>query len=314
MESNRSILLEASQWVIKLNSDNVSKQDKVNFSNWLIQSHVHKAAFDEQLSIYEVCGALPPLPEAKTEINQGKSRAPVLSFWLKSSAVFSGILCVFIVCIFSFKSKYEVLHYKSNIGQLRELVLNDKSTVSLNTNTSLTVAYSDKDRKINLHRGEAYFGVEADIHKPFVVAVGKVNFIAVGTEFSIYRKLTSSELLVTEGTVAVQIASGNPMYVEAGEKAVVSEDTIDIDQVAYEDLNIQWLDGHLGFDGTPLVKVIDELNRYLVNPVVLSEKSLFDIQVTGGFQLSEPEDNLKALLAGLDLSVDKSGKISSLDE
>jgi transmembrane sensor len=59
-----------------------------------------------------------------------------------------------------------------------------------------------------LERGEAHFQVAKNPARPFVVVARGVEIRAVGTAFSVGLESTRVEVLVTEGQVAVETASG----------------------------------------------------------------------------------------------------------
>lgn len=71
-------------------------------------------------------------------------------------------------------------------GGVYELRLSDGSRVWLNSNTELRypVAFNEKERTLYLS-GEAYFQVEKDSLRPFIVMVGDVQVQVYGTEFNI---------------------------------------------------------------------------------------------------------------------------------
>ena len=64
------------------------------------------------------------------------------------------------------------------------LVLSDGTTVYLNAESELTypVKFSGKDRRVYL-KGEAYFEVERDTCKPFIVEANSLEIQVLGTEF-----------------------------------------------------------------------------------------------------------------------------------
>ena len=66
------------------------------------------------------------------------------------------------------------------------LVLSDGTTVYLNAESELTypVKFSGKDRRVCL-KGEAYFEVERDTCKPFIVEANSLEIQVLGTEFGV---------------------------------------------------------------------------------------------------------------------------------
>lgn len=306
MNSNQTSLKnEATEWIIRLNSGKINKRDKLKFSEWLMQSEQHKIAFDEQLSIYELTGALSPLSELE------KKRTSLLQPWSLAIPFAAAAIVIVTLILFTSKSLSPLLHYESEIGQIREISLSDNSHMFLNTNTSASVTYDKTIRKVELHRGEAFFDVVSDPDKPFIVSTKRASFTAIGTAFSVYKKEQETELRVTQGTVAVTTNSTTKeaRYIHAGEYARVSKSGVQVDQLSEKHLEIHWLNRHIKFDSTPMIEVINELNRYLSTPVSLTEEELGETLVTGGFNLAEPEATLSALLASFDLYINQHREI-----
>jgi transmembrane sensor len=81
--------------------------------------------------------------------------------------------------------------------------LDDGSIVEMKSETEITVDFSGTFRRVALKRGEAHFQV-ARQSRPFVVTANNVEFRAVGTAFSVHLADAQVELLVTEGSVAVE--------------------------------------------------------------------------------------------------------------
>ena len=94
---------------------------------------------------------------------------------------------------------------ETGIGEQRNLVLSDGSTLLLNTNSRVTVDFSDDVRNIVLLKGEAHFEVAHDTTRPFTVTAGNNTVTAVGTAFNMqYVDDNAFELVVTDGKVLVK--------------------------------------------------------------------------------------------------------------
>src|SRR5690606_29474815 len=62
--------------------------------------------------------------------------------------------------------------YRTAIGDIKSLRLADGSQVTLNTDSTLHVAITAAERRIELDHGEAFFDVAQDPARPFVVRAG----------------------------------------------------------------------------------------------------------------------------------------------
>lgn len=82
--------------------------------------------------------------------------------------------------------------------------LPDGSVVQLAPGASVREAFSSNVRRVLLERGEAHFQVAKNPERPFVVEAGAISVRAVGTAFAVQVSEASSEVVVTEGRVAVE--------------------------------------------------------------------------------------------------------------
>jgi transmembrane sensor len=93
--------------------------------------------------------------------------------------------------------------YTTDIGEQRTIALTDGSSVELNAQTKIRIAYTDNQRTIQLLRGQALFKVAKDPQRPFIVDTKTTQIRAVGTQFDVYKKSTGIQVTVVEGRVAV---------------------------------------------------------------------------------------------------------------
>ncbi len=93
--------------------------------------------------------------------------------------------------------------YATDIGEQRSIVLEDGSTVQLNSRTRLRVNYTEHERRVQLLQGQALFSVAKNPMRPFIVQSASATVRAVGTQFDVYRKPSGTIVTVIEGKVAV---------------------------------------------------------------------------------------------------------------
>ena len=117
------------------------------------------------------------------------------------------ILVLFVLGITSlFTRGVEQISYAAAEGDRARISLPDGSLVVLNSGSTLTYPSSFKDdlRKVVLE-GEAFFSIEKDASRPFIVDANDVNVRVLGTRFNVDARSALEEIKVTveEGTVAV---------------------------------------------------------------------------------------------------------------
>ena len=191
---------------------------------------------------------------------------------------------------------YETGHGEQSVRQLP-----DGSTLFMNTDSAVTVRYSDRQRLVELHRGQALFDAAHDAAQPFRVAAGLVQATAIGTRFDVYRKADSTVVTVAEGKVAVGVLpAGGQADDGRGPRAVQSVGAgfqlrIDAgpvpDQPVAVDLNrsLAWLQHRIVFDHEPLGNVADEFNRYGQIRFEIDDAGLRALPITGVFDAYDTE-------------------------
>jgi transmembrane sensor len=99
--------------------------------------------------------------------------------------------------------------YQTPVGGTASVPMSDGSNVTLNTNTRIEVALGERERAVQLERGEAFFEVAKDPRRPFVVSAGRKRVVAVGTKFSVEREGDEVRVVVSEGTVRIEDAAAS---------------------------------------------------------------------------------------------------------
>jgi transmembrane sensor len=190
--------------------------------------------------------------------------------------------------------------YQTRVGEQRRVVLADHSTVTLNTDTALTVKFTDKLRRIEMQRGEAFFSVAHDRSRPFEVMAAGGLVRAVGTEFGVELNRNAVTVSVLEGAVVVvprttdsmdnlpRLAANMAVSYRAG-GSLSAVQTADVRRIT------AWREGKLVFDEVPLVDAIAEFNRYSTRKVTLDPAAIGARPVSGVLKIGDL-DSLRFLL------------------
>ncbi|MDR0540928.1 MAG: FecR domain-containing protein [Dysgonamonadaceae bacterium] len=154
-----------------------------------------------------------------------------------------------------------------------EITLPDGSMVVLNVGSSLEYPrnFSGDRRTVNLE-GEAYFQVQKDPAKPFIVHTKKMDIEVLGTKFNVnaYPDLSEIRTTLEEGKVKVTISGNDKIsdrFLLPNEELSLNLETGDIikKQVNAPDAS-SWLTGKIVFTSTPLSEVLTILgHRYNVS-------------------------------------------------
>ncbi len=169
-------------------------------------------------------------------------------------------------------------------GQTYVLILPDKSKVWLNAASSLTYSAAlnmGKQRKVSL-RGEAYFEVEKDAKRPFVVQTGKQEVHVLGTHFNIHGYDEEATIATTliEGSVKV-LAGGSSMILRPGEQALNNASGLRVKQVDMETV-VDWTQGDFYFNRVDFKTAMKKIARWYDVDVIYDPAFRDDIE-TGGW-------------------------------
>src|SRR5690606_34501615 len=166
----------------------------------------------------ERVGAFATTPEirqmrhAALELARAKRR-PAVNRWVLGPALAASLIGaialggqqVFAPSSSADSATENVQRYATAIGQRRDVVLDDGSLVTLNTDTLVEVRYSHARRDVRLLQGQAMFHVAKNPERPFIVSAGNRRVTALGTAFDVQvRRGGEVQVLLVEGRVRVE--------------------------------------------------------------------------------------------------------------
>ena len=124
--------------------------------------------------------------------------------WMKYAAAILFILSGSLLFINSQFGEEVLMVYQSG-DQTKEVTLADGSVIYMNRYSSIEImeGFNKNDRKIAL-KGEAFFDIQRDEEKPFIISCDGTETQVLGTSFNIYSDLEEEtiELNVKTGLVA----------------------------------------------------------------------------------------------------------------
>ncbi len=193
-------------------------------------------------------------------------------------------------------------------GELRNVPLADHSMAAINTDSRIDVDMSSTLRHIQLVKGEAWFEVTKNPDAPFVVSAGDIRVRAVGTAFSVRRRDTGADVLVTEGVVEawnvkdtakrVSLTAGATAFVPyVPAEAIVAMQPHDVDR------RLAWRSREIILQRDSLQSAVAEFNRYNDRQIVIADPTLDKAQLVGGFAVDQPDIFARAVHATLNVPV-----------
>lgn len=161
------------------------------------------------------------------------------------------------------------------------IVLSDGTKVKINAQSSLEFpeSFSNAERRVKLD-GEAYFEVEKDPSKPFIVEVNGVEVEVLGTKFNINSYEKEVKTTLAEGSVKV-VAGDEMIRLKPGEQSVFVDSKIIKKNVDIE-YYLSWVNNEFVFKRDNLRSILKEISRwYGVELKLTEEPEFYKRQITG---------------------------------
>ena len=333
--SRETIEDEAGLWLAKIDGRQLEPEEARELLAWMRRSDYHRDYLVSLARQWDAMAALNKLatlfPLSENELagdNSSETRkANSFSQWLPQwqPVVALSLVLVTVVMVWqspllfdAFQSRHT---YSTAVGETGRYLLSDGSTLTMNTNSLVTVDYTDTQRKVTLTKGEANFDVAKNPHKPFMVYAGSGVVQAVGTAFNVrYLASEGVDVIVTEGRVSVVRQSADapdlpaldireqaPTLLDAGQTArysavteVIEPLSIDADMLARK---LAWQKGSLIFKGESLQQAIAEISRYTDKQLIIADSSLGLLEVGGRYRTDDIDNLIISLADVMDIDV-----------
>jgi transmembrane sensor len=180
--------------------------------------------------------------------------------------------------------------------------MDDGSFVRLAQGSRLVQEMKGEERRFELE-GRALFAVTHDESRPFVVTTGGVETRVLGTRFEV-RSLPGGDLriAVLEGRVEVMNAQGRT-ELAAGEISVATPG-LPPSRITPEDLLglLDWPEGSLLFQNTPLAQVAREVGRQYGARIVVEGEALQSTRISAWYGTEPFQDIVESLCAATNAS------------
>lgn len=201
----------------------------------------------------------------------------------------------------------------TRVGEMRTVALEDGSSVILDTDTLLTVNFSNGRRSLNLRRGRARFNVAHDRKRPFIVHAGTGEVLATGTIFDVFLDDVVKVTLI-EGSVKVAApvhygAESVPRNINlkiGQQTSYNASPTLSLVAKPSEPSAGQWIEESRSLDDVAIRDIIAEANRYSEMKIELAEPALGDRRLVAELDIRDIDKVASASAAYLNLDIDRS--------
>lgn len=343
-ERTNEIEEAAGDWLVRRESGQWTQADQARFEQWLDASTENRVAFLRLELAWEesarlkalgagVPGNQPPPPgqwnltpffdshRASPDLRDNPPRGTVPHQRTRRFAIAASVLLA-VAAGFGAYQRWtgDTDRYRTPIGGLASVPIPDGSKITLNTASEIRVAVNERERRIDLRQGEAFFEVAKDPNRPFVVEAGRKRIVAVGTKFSVRRDGESVEVVVTEGKVRVEDASrplrsklvetsgsaalppgvDAPVFLTPGAIAYADEAGVLVQRktLIEAETHLSWRSGVLMFREQSLADAVAEFNRYNARKIVIADPAVAALKVEGNFRATNVDAFVRLLESG----------------
>lgn len=313
--------------ILKFLSGNLSPEEDRELRLWLDSDPENRREFEEYQKVWSLSPLSKELPDFKTGEEWLKLEAVIgqdqaqqrprrrLSFQnprLMAIAATVAFLVVSALMFFLLRFEgNENLIVKESGDQRIHFVLPDGSEVWLNKESSLSYpeAFTGSERNVGL-KGEAFFDVQKNPEKAFVIHTDKAEVTVLGTSFNVkaFDQAEHTQVYVLSGKVSLA-AGENPeerVILNPGETGLLDQTDLSLRVKEETDINtIAWKSNKLIFKKTELQQVVKTLENYFSTEILVENPSLLQCRFSSSFQNPSLEEVLEVLKVALNLTITK---------
>lgn len=302
-EPSESMIGQAAQWLALLNDDAVSADDRQAFHTWRHADPRHALAVTRMQSVMGSFEQLPVKPARKA---LGKVFPPARRKFSPRSVQAIALVGVLFFGWFSVdQGPIWLADERTDTGERREILLTDGSQLQLNSGSALDVEFDERQRVIELYRGEMWVQVAKDQHRPFVVKTRQGTITALGTRFVVRKRPDDSvQVSVLESAIAANADRTTDVRVNTGQSALLKDGVVQTPKSMGNDDPAAWTRGLLKADDRPLGEVLQAIGAYRHGVLQFDEQALQGTRVSGVFRLDDTDAALATLADNLPIKVE----------
>ena len=325
MPCNDPLYDQASQWIVKMDKG-LSRDEETALREWLQADPQSYAILMEMTRLWDKMDAMSRLSDLFAKPTVTPSWRSVRNVRALSAMAASVVLAA-VVGLWALLGGLNLNSavYQTAVGEQSSVMLPDGTQLTLNTNTKVTVHYTEQQRQLQLSSGEIHISVAKDPQRPLSVMAAGQLVQALGTEFNIeITDQQNIELVVTEGRVKVAVQPNSPaqlsrqaqqpqpdntLTLAAGEQVTLGSHNQAVTQVSADELEVKlsWREGNLIFRGESLEEAVKEIGRYTSVEFIFINEDLKKMRVAGMFKAGDVEGLLATLRENFNIVSERDG-------
>jgi transmembrane sensor len=312
---------ESKYWYLtgKYLSKNLTKEEQTELESWIEANSANKELFESHIKLWESFSAqtkeidfnsknswleLQALIENKSKQKSTKIRT--LSIWRSVAAAAIVIILIAVGTVLYVNRDKSVVLATTTNKQL--FFLPDSTKVWLNKNSQLSYnsEFGDNKREVQLN-GEAYFEVQHNPEKPFIIESHQTYTKVIGTKFNVssYNSDSVVTVSVVQGKVQFGIvkSESQPLFLTQNCTGTFTKKSKRLEIFKSENINdIAWQTNKLVFSNSPFPYLISQLEKYYNIKIDSKKVQTEDFTFTGTFNKQTLDEVIKILESTLNLS------------
>ena len=270
------------------------------FEQWLALPG-HHCVFEQERQLWRSLGPRPH-SAAKPLAHRGRRRSSRSRRWQRAALATAALLLLTVIA----PQVWLLLRADHRSGaSIAEVVLPDGTRAVLDADSAIAVRYGPRERHIELLRGEAWFEVTPDPHRPFRVGSGEGVVEDIATAFAVSRHADQTLAGVEQGRVRVAAREGGGWtYLQAGQRArYASGGRVQRLPDVAPDRVATWRRGELVLEGADVESALRQVARYRRGATFVRGDLSALQAVNAALRVDQPEQALDALAATAGLTV-----------
>jgi transmembrane sensor len=290
-ESLEPLIEQATDWLLRLEEAPGDSSLRAAAESWRATNATHAQAWVRAERAYRMIAQSAPPAHAEPSA----ARRRWTHRWAAGAvaAMAAGLLLLYMPGILA--------HLRADIvtetAELRQITLEDGTVIELAPQTAIDVRFSRERRSVALLSGEAFFDVAPQPDRPFDVQAKDLTVTVVGTAFDVRVSDGALTVGVQRGAVEARAARANPVHLGPGDQLTIERRSGAMQQTRIPPEEVaSWRDHRLFVEGASVAEVVEELRRYRSGWIVFADSKLAHRQVTGLYDLRDPDRALRALI------------------
>lgn len=314
--------------IAKYLANECTESENTKLNNWINEDIENEIEFSEIKNDWEILNLTNTMKEInvdnawerlKNRIEEDKDiitikekgRTFQLSGYMKYAALFLMLIGIGFITtkVYNRVSHSNMIEYMASNNSGNKVILSDGTRVFLNKESKLTYPkqFNTTERKVQL-AGEAYFDVEKNPEKPFIIEVKNAEIKVLGTSFNVNTNLPDHqiEVFVETGLVQLTKINGNEesILISPGDLGIVSRKSIEKHKNTDENV-LAWKTKHLVFKEENLNNVINVLNKVYNSNITCNDQSVLNLRFTSTFKNQDVDSILSVICLAFDLKTEE---------